>query len=84
MREVLAFSFEASLMNAQMQQTYINPPAGGLGGDSRRADGHCRRLRNEFQKHARAGLEVWSLRRPGVIFLVCVGPYWRFKRLEWL
>ena len=58
LREVLAFTFEASLMVGQAQQTSITRRAGRMGCHPRRADSHRRHLRHELRAHARAEMAI--------------------------
>jgi magnesium transporter len=84
MREILAFSFEASLMNAQMQQTYITRRlaawAAILAVPTAIAGVYGMNFKNMPELEWAYGYFVVI----GVIFIICVGLYWRFKRLDWL
>lgn len=84
MREVLAFAFEASLMNAQMQQTNIErrlaawaailavPTAiAGIYG-----------MNFEHMPELKWGYGYFLVL--GAIALICATLYWRFKRHGWL
>jgi magnesium transporter len=84
MREVLAFAFEASLMNAEMQQTYITRRlaawAAILAAPTAIAGVYGMNFKNMPELEWRYGYYVIL----ACIVAVCFGLYWRFRRLGWL
>jgi magnesium transporter len=84
MREVLAFAFEASLMNAQMQQTYITRRlaawAAILAVPTAIAGVYGMNFRFMPELEWRYG---YFLIIAGIL-VICAWLYWRFNRLGWL
>jgi magnesium transporter len=84
MREVLAFAFEASLMNAQMQQTHITRRlaawAAILAVPTAIAGIYGMNFKHMPELDWRYGYFVVV----GVIATICGVLYWRFRRFGWL
>jgi magnesium transporter len=84
MREVLAFSFEAGLMNAQMQQTYITRRLAAWAAILAVPTAIAGVYGMNFKHMPELEWEYGYFLVIGVIVAICLGLYWQFRRLNWL
>ena len=59
LRDMVTTAITVNLSLITIQENEVDEAPGRLRGAGRRADDGCRRLRHEFQQHARAGMAVW-------------------------
>lgn len=84
MREVLAFAFEASLMNAQMQQTAITRRLAAWAAILAVPTAIAGIYGMNFEHMPEIKWQYGYFIVLGAIFAVCGVLYWRFKRHGWL
>jgi magnesium transporter len=84
MREVLAFAFEASLMNAQMQQTNITRRLAAWAAILAVPTAIAGIYGMNFEHMPEIKWQYGYFIVLGAIFAVCGVLYWRFKRHGWL
>ncbi len=84
MREVFAFAFEASLMNAQMQQTAISRRLAAWAAILAVPTAIAGIYGMNFEHMPEIDWQYGYFVVLGAIFTVCGVLYWRFKRHGWL
>ena len=84
LREVLAFAFEASLMNGQAEQTSITRRLAAWAAILAVPTAIAGHLRHELRAHARAQVDLRLFRCPGRITAICVTLYARLRHYGWL
>ena len=84
MRETLAFAFEASLMNAQMQQTDISRRLAAWAAILAVPTAVAGVYGMNFEHMPELKWEYGYFFVLGVTFVICAALYWRLKRAGWL
>ena len=84
MRETLEFAFEASLMNAQMQQTNISRRLAAWAAILAVPTAIAGVYGMNFEHMPELKWEYGYFAVLGVTVTICVGLYWRFRRAGWL
>ncbi|WP_457796239.1 magnesium/cobalt transporter CorA [Methylocystis sp. S23] len=84
LRETLAFAFEASLMNAQMQQTNISRRLAAWAAILAVPTAIAGIYGMNFEHMPELKWEYGYYGVLGVTFAVCLTLYWRFRRAGWL
>jgi magnesium transporter len=84
LRETLAFAFEASLMNAQMQQTNISRRLAAWAAILAVPTAIAGIYGMNFEHMPELKWEYGYYLVLGVTITVCVTLYWRFRRAGWL
>ena len=84
LREVLAFAFEASLMTGQAQQTAITRRLAAWAAILAVPTAIAGIYGMNFEHMPELRWQYGYFAAVGVIAVICIGLYWRFRRNRWL